>query len=425
MPELPATPSNEGAPTPQSDAALHHLLADAELLADRQQSYHLINAEREARKRPIFEIPIVDCDSHCYETSCLPEIVAYMENPNIRRSFTFNSLQLVAEAMYGGSLGDRTVAGRLHHGGAKAGERNVYPVEESTEPNIHPVAATTLRAMNAMGIDYTIVFPTPMLNLGLNPDLNVRDELHWAFNRWITEDVITSDPRLLTMPVLPIHDPDQCIRTIDAFADRPGVVGFMIVCLNYEPIHRNNYMKVFAALNERSLPVAFHSAPNWREQAFTVLDSFLGVHALGFPFYAMVQLTNVVLTGMPERFPNIKWIFMEAGQAWVPFTIARLDNEYKQRSSEAPLLKRLPSEYIREFHFTTQPFESHERAKDTRAMFEMMDGASTYLYASDYPHQDFDTPASIWDVAQFTEDERRAILGGNALKLFGLPQVAA
>ena len=46
---------------------------------------------------------------------------------------------------------------------------------------------------------------------------------------------------------------------------------------------------------------------------------------------------------------------------------------------------------------------------DTRAMFEMMDGASTYLYASDYPHQDFDTPASIWDVPQFTEDEKRAI----------------
>ena len=395
-------------------------IRDAELLPERQQSYHLINAERESRRRGIFDIPVVDCDSHCYETSSLPEIVAYMENPNIKRSFMFNSLQLVEGAMISGSLGDRTVAGRLHHGGAKAGERDVYPIEQNAG-NQHPVAATTLRAMNAMGIDYTIMFPTPMLNLGLNPDLNVRDELIWAFNRWLVDDVISNDPRLLTMPVLPIHDPDQCLRTIRAFADKPGVIGFMIVCLNYEAIHRNNYMKVFAELNERGLPVAFHSAPNWREQAFTVLDSFLGVHALGFPFYAMVQLTNVVLTGMPERFPKIRWIFMEAGQAWVPFTIARLDNEYKQRSSEAPLLKRLPSEYIREFFFTTQPFEAHERGQDTRAMFDMMDGASTYLYASDYPHQDFDTPASIWDVPQFSADEKRAILGGNALKLFDLP----
>lgn len=393
---------------------------DAQLLPDRQQDYHLVNAEREVRKRGIFEIPVVDCDSHCYETSSLPEIVRYIENPNIRRSFEFNSLQLVEGAMISGSLGDRTVAGRLHHGGAKAGERDVYPIEQNTG-NVHPVAATTIRSMDAMGIDYTILFPTPMLNLGLNPDLNVRDQLTFAFNRWLIDDVLIHDPRLKTMPVLPVHDPDQCLRTIRAFGDKPGVLGFMIVALNYEPIHRNSFMKVFAEINERGLPVAFHSAPNWREQAFTVLDSFLGAHALGFPFYAMVQLTNVVLTGMPERFPNIRWIFMEAGQAWVPFTIARLDNEYKQRSSEAPLLKRLPSEYIRDFYFTTQPFESHERGHDTRAMFDMMDGHRSYLYASDYPHQDFDTPAAIWDVPQFTEAEKRAILGGNALELFNLP----
>jgi uncharacterized protein len=199
----------------------------------------------------------------------------------------------------------------------------------------------------------------------------------------------------------------------------------MITALQYEPLHRNPHMKVFDALNDLGLPVAFHSAPNWRERPFAVLDSFLGVHALGFPFYAMISLTNIVLTGMPERFPDIRWIFMEAGQAWVPFCIARLDNEYKQRSSEAPLLKRLPSEYIRDMYFTTQPFESHERTADTRAMFDMMNGGQTLLYASDYPHQDFDTPAWIWDQAAFTDDERRAILGGTALDLFGLPMRGA
>jgi len=32
-----------------------------------------------------------------------------------------------------------------------------------------------------------------------------------------------------------------------------------------------------------------------------------------------------------------------------PFVMQRLDNEYRMRPSEAPLLRRLPSEYIREF----------------------------------------------------------------------------
>jgi hypothetical protein len=54
-------------------------------------------------------------------------------------------------------------------------------------------------------------------------------------------------------------------------------------------------------------------------------------------------------------------------------------------------------------------------------MCDMMNGGRTLLYASDYPHQDFDTPAAIWDQPGFSDAEKRAILGGNALALFDLP----
>jgi uncharacterized protein len=394
-------------------------IRDATLLPNRRQDYYLVNAEREARRRGLFDVPIIDCDSHCYETSSLPEIVAYMENPNIRRSFQVSSAEFIQATVIPQNLGERTVGGRLHIGGGTDSDAGVHPLDQGAA-GIHPVAATTLRSMDALGIDYTILFPTPMLNLGVHPDQDVQNELVWAFNRWLVEDVIPCDDRLLAMPVLPIHDPDQCLRNIEAFGERPGVIGFMITCLQYVPLHRNTYMKVFAALNERGLPIAFHSAPNWVERPFTVLGRFLGAHALGFPFYAMVQMTNVVLSGLPERFPDIRWIFMEAGQAWVPFTISRLDNEYKQRSAEAPLLTRLPGDYIREFYFTTQPFETHADPSHTRAMMDIMNGAQSLLYASDYPHQDFDTPATIWDQPRLSEEEKRGILGGNAMKLFNL-----
>jgi predicted TIM-barrel fold metal-dependent hydrolase len=393
----------------------------ARLIPDRRQDYHLVNAERESRRRGLFDVPIVDCDSHCYETSSLPEIVRYMENPNIRRSFEVSSAEFIQATVIPQNLGERTVGGRLKIGGGTSAAKGVHPLE-AAPGDLHPVAATTLRSMDAMGIDYTILFPTPMLNLGIHPDQDVQNDLAWAFNRWLTEDVISCDDRLLTMPYLPIGDPDRCVRFIGAFAERPGVLGFMVTCLQYQPLHRNAYMKVFAALNERSLPIAFHSGPNWVERPFTVLGRFLGAHALGFPFYAMVQLTNVVLSGLPERFPNIRWIFMEAGQAWVPFTIARLDNEYKQRSAEAPLLTRLPGDYIRDMYFTTQPFETHQDPGHTRAMLDMMNAPHSLLYASDYPHQDFDTPAVIDAQRCLTDAEKRAILGGNALRLFNLAE---
>ena len=108
------------------------------------------------------------------------------------------------------------------------------------------------------------------------------------------------------MLYLPVSDPDACVEFIEEFGDKPGVLGFLVTCVRYQPIHENRLMQMFAALNERGLPLAFHSAPNWGERSFEQLNRFIGVHALGFPFYAMVQLTNLVYNGIPERFPNIR-----------------------------------------------------------------------------------------------------------------------
>jgi predicted TIM-barrel fold metal-dependent hydrolase len=392
----------------------------ATILPNRLQFEFLANAERETARRKLGSVPIVDCDSHVYESTSYPEIVQYMENANIRRAFATNTKEAIATFMVPQTLGDRSAGGRIsasQHGIDAQGVR-----ESQLTTSIHPVAASALHSMETMAIDYTVLFPTPMLSLGLTPQHDVELDLAWAFNRWLTEDVLPENDRLYTMPYLPLSDPDVCMRFIDQFGDRPGVLGFMITAVRHQAFTRNQYMKVFAALNERSLPLAFHSGPNWVEQPFTTIGRFLGAHALGFPLYAMTTLTNVVIAGLPERFPNIDWIFMEAGEAWVPFVIARLDNEYKQRPSDAPLLRRLPGEYIREMHFTTQPFETHRDRTHARAVFEMMNGAESLLFASDYPHPDFDHPALIWDQQWMSEAERLAILGGNAMRLFNLPE---
>ena len=387
--------------------------ARAEVIPDRQFSF-LGNARKEAEARGLFDIPVVDCDCHVYETTAIHEIAAYVQNPAVRRPFERYSQFMLAHAFLPGNLGDRMVAGRI-----KTDLDQVLPRGEFE--GIHPIAAGLLNSMNQMAIDYSILFPTPMLTLGTHPQLEVEVELARAFNRWLVDRVLPASPRIKTMAYLPLSDPDASVEFIEEFAGQAGVVGFMVTAVRYQPIHQNRFVKVFAALDERSLPVAFHSGPNWSDHPFEQLNRFLGVHALGFPFYAMIQLTNLVLNGIPERFPNMKLIFMEAGQAWVQLLIARLDNEYRQRSSEAPLLKRLPSEYIREMFFTTQPLEQFADIEHTRALFEEISGETQLLYSSDYPHQDFDLPTQVFDLPFLSDQARRAILGGNALRLFGLP----
>src|SRR5258708_38983288 len=111
---------------------------------------------------------------------------------------------------------------------------------------------------------------------------------------------------------------------------------------------------------------------------------------------------------------------MEAGVAWLSFVMPRLDMTYRMRVSESPLLTRRPSEYIREFFFTTQPLELSSDPRFLKMFVDACDGGDHLLYASDYPHQDFDLPSVITDLPFLSDDEHRNILGLNAMRLFGL-----
>ena len=146
----------------------------------------------------------------------------------------------------------------------------------------------------------------------------------------------------------------------------------------------------------------------------------MAVHALGFTFYNMVHLTNWLCNGMPERYPKLKVIWIESGLAWLMFLIQRLDNEYMMRSSEVPLLKRKPSDYIREMYFTTQPMEMVDNREELELTFKRINAETQLLYSSDYPHWDMDLPSTIYDLPFLSEQGKRNILGGNAIKLFNL-----
>jgi hypothetical protein len=101
----------------------------------------------------------------------------------------------------------------------------------------------------------------------------------------------------------------------------------------------------------------------------------------------------------------------------------RLDNEFMMRTSDAPLLKRKPSEYIREMFFTSQPMEMVDNRKALEVTFEMISAETQLLYSSDYPHWDMDLPSVIYDLPFLTDQAKRNILGGNAQRLFKLDPV--
>ena len=311
----------------------------------------LAHATEQAKARSYKDMLIVDCDAHHYENENFGEILPYMEN-DVYRQLTLSGRAKSRTSILPGVSGYQDMGGRVTR----------YPLRstEKTDPGRSRDVQLGERWMDAMGVDYSCLFPTGMLNVGLHPLKEMETDLCWAYNRWLTEKVLPeTEGRMYSMLSLPFGDPEQTLRHVETFGDRKHVTGFMVTTVRSDmAVHHNAYMKVYRAMEERGLALAFHSGPNWGEPVFKSCNRFLSVHALGFSFYNILHCTNWVVNGMGERFPKLPVIWIEAGLAWVPFLMQRLDHEYMLRPSECPILKKKPSAYIADMYYSSQPIET-------------------------------------------------------------------
>jgi uncharacterized protein len=374
----------------------------------------LANAAKQRDQYGYKDILIVDSDCHHYETESFREIVDFIEDPVIKQNAKLQTTvgTGVINSFLPQRVGEQNLSGRI--------TRYSLRKYEKTSPGVGRRAAEiTLRSMDAMGVDYSVLFPTPMLSLGLHPEGEVENQFSWAYNRWLTEKLLPQEPRIKAMPYLPFNDPDATYRTIQEFGDRKGVIGFMVTSVRYKAVFENAFMKSYALLEEMGKPLAFHAAYNWTDRFFTTTNKFIVAHAFGFTITNALACANWIVNGLPERFPKLKVIWIESGLAWVPWLMQRLDTEYKMRSSECPALKKLPSDYLRDMYYTTQPMEAPDMSV-LEMNFKMMNAETQLLWASDYPHWDMDLPGRIYELPFLSEQAKRNILGGNARRIFNL-----
>ena len=376
----------------------------------------LSHARKQAVKRKFDDMMIVDVDAHHYENECMDEFIPFIENDVIRQ------LVLASRAKGRGSVIPTVAVGFQDMGGriTRYPLRSSEKIEKGEGSKGRDVQLGH-RWMDAMSVDYSCLFPTLMLAVGLHPEVEMEVELCWAYNRWLTEKALAEgDGRFYSMLTLPFSDPEASMRTIEEFGDRKHVTGFLVTSVRSQPVHHNSHMKVFRALEERGLVLSFHSAINPMEPVFKSLNRFASVHALGFPFYNIIHMTNWITNGLGERFPKLPVIWIEGGLAWVPFLMQRLDHQYMLRKSEYPTLKKMPSDYMRDMYYASQPMEQDDKIS-LENTFRMINAETQLLYASDYPHWDFDLPSAIYDLPFLSEKAKHNILGGNAARLFKLP----
>lgn len=368
----------------------------------------LTNAARQRDARNFNDFPIVDADAHQYESESFDEVLEYIEDDVIH--------QLASSApniLSRGRGGYQPIGGRVMR----------YPlrkIEETPADGVHRDIHLSRRFMDSIGIDYIGLFPTGMLSVGLMPQAELEVAYSRAYTKWLIERVLPHDPRVQGFVYLPFNSPEDAYKAVLDFGDAPGIMGFVVTSPRYKPIHDNAYMKTYSLIEEMGKPLTFHSGLNWNDPLMSVTNRFISAHALGFTLYNVIHMCNWITNGLNERFPNLKVVWTESGLAWVPWLGQRLDNDYKMRTSECPSLKKLPSDYMRDMYYTSQPMEMPNDLSFLESTFKFINAETQLLYASDYPHWDMDLPSTIYDLPFLDEQQKRNILGGNAIKVFNM-----
>lgn len=280
-----------------------------------------------------------------------------------------------------------------------------------------------------LGVDIAVIFPDYLLLHAAITEPDYAVAVARAYNRWITSEWLGAEAGLEGAIIAPHHDPQAAAAEIRSYADKPNVVGVFLPTSCVEPLYgHRRYDPVYDAAQETGLPVFLHSVTAVHPVFPFNLHGFnraFGVHIVAHSFSMIANLVSMMETGVPARFPNLKIAFTEAGIAWVPWIMMRLDKEYAERRREVPFLLERPSEYIkRSFFFATQPIEEPDRMQNLATLIEDFGCEDMIMFASDWPHHDFDHPKKVLQIP-VSADTKRKIMGDTALKLLGLTAARA
>jgi predicted TIM-barrel fold metal-dependent hydrolase len=140
----------------------------------------------------------------------------------------------------------------------------------------------------------------------------------------------------------------------------------------------------------------------------------------GWPLLFTTHLMSLVFDGTFEKFPDLHIVFVEGAFSWALPTIWRMDKIWEERKADLPLVRKRPSDYVREhIRFTTQPLEDPEQPGEYVKYLEWMDAGELLLFSTDYPHWSYDDPT--WAIKQFPKAARDRIMRTNAIETYGLP----
>src|SRR5919106_334273 len=276
---------------------------------------------------------------------------------------------------------------------------------------------TRLRDMDKEGIEVSVLFPTSGFAVTQLAEKDYAAAFCRGYNNWIAS-VCKESPRLKGIGLVTFQDVPAAVAEVNRAVTKLGLAGITIASFGLkEHLGTVAFWPIYDELQRLNAPLLVHNSRQGPAGGIR-FDTFLFAHTIGRPFETLLDCAAMVYGGVPEKFPKLRIAFLECGCGWVPYWMDRMDEEWEKRPSEAPLLKKKPSEYMTtgNWFYATEPEES------TLPYVMERIGEDALLFASDYPHWDGNFPymtSTVKGRNDINDKQKDKIMRSNAIRLYG------
>ena len=315
---------------------------------------------------------------------------------------------------------------------AVAGEENrsLHPRRWEDVPQKVYNAPERLAAMDADGVDYSVLYPTVAGLAGEtfgkldDPDLELAGVR--AYNDWLIEEWANRSSRFVPQCVVPIWPMERTIAEIKrAVANGHKGVIYPASPMELRDVPHINepvYDPLWAACEDLGVPICFHAGASPRIQlqpseTFSppVADAFRGIVR---SVSSIAVLANFLFSRVLYRFPKLKVVFAESSLGWGAYEIEYADYQSDADGLQSEGYPLKPSElFQRQCYFTCWYDQNSLRVR--RYL-----GAANILWATNFPLVTSSWPDSRQQIelgfADIPEGEKRQMLWQNAAELYRL-----
>jgi predicted TIM-barrel fold metal-dependent hydrolase len=274
-----------------------------------------------------------------------------------------------------------------------------------------------------------VLYPSLALKLFSLDDSGTQEAAFRLYNDWLADYCSVAGDRLVGIAAVSTYDIDHAVAETRRCRDA-GLGGILVWQTPHPdlPFAGRHYDPLWSVCQELGLPVSLHILTGF-DYSREIYRQGSSLTTSGIPMYrlsinqkllaVMDSLLDIVLSGILDRFPDLRLVLVENEASWLPFFADQCDYYYRRFEDRNPVqLRRNPSEY-----FSTQVFTTFFRDPNVSLVVGRL-GPGNLMWSSDYPHGN-----STWPNSRQVVEERLGTLERrdfdrlaylNACDLYGL-----